>query len=108
MIQRVRKKNFPQKKYMFSDVKKYSFRWTFGSSHFIMALFASIGVFVVPIFLGNFFSNKLLASLFIYLIIQLGLALDYYFDRHIDEKFLFFFYFFSIVVLFIFLVFGLY
>ncbi len=108
MGKRTRKKNFPQKKYMFYDEKKYSFKWIFGSSHFVLALFAAIGVFIVPMFLASFFGNSVLVSLFIYLIIQLGLALDYYFDRHIDEKFLFFFYFFSIVALFIFLVFGLY
>lgn len=108
MKEGVRQKNFPQKKYMFSEVKKYSFRWIFGSSHFIMAFFAAVGAFVSCVFLGSFFGNELFFSLVIYLIVQLALAFDYYLDRHIDEKFLLFFYFFSVLSLAIFFIFGLY
>jgi hypothetical protein len=82
---------------VFHEEKKYTLKWIFGTSHLLVGLFAALGAFVAPLYFANFFSPKLLAFLFFYLIIHLVLALDYCYNRHIDEKFLFFFYLFSVI-----------
>jgi len=93
MKKRGAKKKLPFENPLVSSLNaRYSLRWFFGTSHFIMGLFAALGVFVVPAYVSNYLEPRVLSFLFLYLIIHLILALDYYFDRNIEEKFLLFFY----------------
>lgn len=89
---------------VFPEEKKLSFRWIFGSSHLLMGFFAAIGVFVLPKYFSMFFTPNVLAFLFFYLIIHLVFALDYYYNRNIDEKFLLFFYLFSVIAFLVFFI----
>jgi amino acid transporter len=86
---------------------KFKFSEIFSTSHFIMGFFAAVGVVAVSLYASKLFSFNAFGFVLAYLVIHLGLALDYYYERNIDERFLISFYVFSnifFIVNFIFII----
>ncbi|MEK6945262.1 MAG: hypothetical protein AABW63_00530 [Nanoarchaeota archaeon] len=78
---------------------KLKFSDFFSTSHFSMGLFAAVGLISVSLYISKLFTFSSFGFLLVFLIVQLGFAIDYYYERNIDERFLISFYTFSIIFL---------